>query len=162
MSWFLDPPTTADPKQKNVFIFLLPFKIFISDVSLCPSLPTHPTHPLSSLLPFLCCIQSVIQRWRNAWCPGSVFEIRMQSRTVYTSRNRISCRAGTLSRCQKASKATRHLVQSPRGCHSLPLLRRRWSLSFSVYLTLSPIKKESEEGRDFKKETQSRGVNNNF
>lgn len=35
--------------EKNVFIFLLPFKIFISDVSLCSTLLTHPTHPLSPL-----------------------------------------------------------------------------------------------------------------
>lgn len=77
-------------------------------------LPTHPTLPLSLSLSVLLVASSLSFTSKVLYNsddsgrrPESVFAIRTQSRTVYTSCNRIICRIGTLSRCQGASATTK-------------------------------------------------------
>lgn len=77
--------------------------------------------------------------------PGSVFAISMQNRTVYTSCNRISCRAGRLSRSQKASATTKDVVLSPPedAPHS-HCCEEVVSFFFLIYIFLFHVKRESE------------------
>lgn len=166
-SWFLlqKSPCYGCTKAKKKCLhfsscshFRGPLKIFISDVSLFSALPTHPTHPsfflLSIAFPLSLASKVLYNDDDSGRRPGSVFAIRTQSRTVYASCNRISCRAGTLSRRQEARKHQRRLARPhPRGRRSLPLVLRRWSLSFVLYILLTSREKTkgyrgNESGRE--------------
>ncbi len=89
----------------------------------CALFSQHILHTLSIFLSpfflsFLCLLPPMCYTTMTM-----VFAIGTQSRAVYSSFNRISCRVETLSRCQEASAATKDVfARSSAGRCSLPLL----------------------------------------
>ncbi len=95
---FLPLHITEDPLKYSLAMYHC---ALFSNTSYTPS-------PSLSSLSFLCLLHPTCYTTMTI-----VFVIRTQSRTVYTSSNRISCRAGTLSRCQKASATTADVLLGP-------------------------------------------------
>lgn len=92
-------------------------------------------------------------------CPGCVFAIKTQSRTAYSSWNRISCLVGTLSRSQKAFRNhQRHLARPPEDAAHSHCCEEVVSFIFSLFLT--HVTPESDAWRDVdkKRKKQTRRI----
>lgn len=100
---FLALPITEGPlKYSSVMYHCSPFfqhilhTLSVAPLSIAPVV--RPLHP---------------KCYTTMTIAADVLGLCMQNRTVYTSCNRISCGAGTLSRSQKASATTKDAVLSP-------------------------------------------------